>query len=72
MLLVYGWAYSLIAFDFVMALDRHWYSTLAGGYFFTGNLLIGVAFLTLAAVYGRDRLGLHDYVGTPQLHDLGK
>ena len=70
-LLVYGWVYSLIGFDFVMALDPHWYSTLAGGYFFTGNLLVGIAFLTLVAVAGRDRLGLRDYIGPPQLRDLG-
>jgi Ni/Fe-hydrogenase subunit HybB-like protein len=71
-LIAYGWVYSLVAFDFVMALDRHWVSTLAGGYFFTGNLLIGVAFLTLVAVWGRDRLRLHDYIGSGQLHDVGK
>ena len=71
-LVAYGWVYSLVAFDFVMALDPHWYSTLAGGYFFTGNLLLGVAFLTLVAVCGAARIGLTGYVGPPQLHDLGK
>ena len=71
-LIAYGWIFSLIAFDFVMALDRHWYSSLAGGYFFTGNILSGVAFLTLVAVWGRDRLQLHDYIGHGQIHDIGK
>lgn len=71
-LIAYGWVYSFVAFDFVMALDQQWYSTLAGGYFFTGNLLIGVAFLTLIAVWGPNRLGLHDYIGPSQHHDLGK
>ena len=71
-LIAYGWIFSLIAFDFVMALDRHWYSSLAGGYFFTGNILSGVAFLTLVAVWGRDRLHLHDYIGHGQIHDIGK
>ena len=72
LLIAYGWVYSLVAFDFVMALDPHWYSTLAGGFFFTGNLLIGVAFLTIVAVWGRQRLGLEHQVGPAQLHDLGK
>jgi hypothetical protein len=71
-LIAYGWVYSLVAFDFVVALDRHWYSTLAGGYYFTGNLLIGVTFLTLVAVGGRDRLILHDQIRAGQFHDLGK
>lgn len=70
-LLAYGWVYSLVAFDFVVALDPHWYSSLAGGYFFTGNLLIGVAFLTLVAVWGRHRLGLQAYVDPARLRDLG-
>ncbi len=69
-LIAYGWVFSLVAFDFVMALDRHWYSTLAGGYFFTGNLLGGVALLALAAAC-RERLGLAAHVGRRQLHDLG-
>ena len=71
-LIAYGWVYSLVAFDFVVALDRHWYSTLAGGYYFTGNLLIGVTFLTLVSVWGRDRLQLRDHVGAGQFQDLGK
>ena len=71
-LIAYGWIYTLVALDFVVALDQQWHSTLAGGYYFTGNLLIGIAFLTLVVVCGRDRLRLGDYVGPDQLHDLGK
>ncbi|MCY4075452.1 MAG: hypothetical protein OXH04_08500, partial [Acidobacteria bacterium] len=29
-LIAYGWVFTLIAFDFVMALDPHWFSTLLG------------------------------------------
>ena len=69
-LIAYGWVFSLVAFDFVMALDLHWYSALAGGHFFTGSLLGGVALLALAAAC-RERLGLAAHVGRRQLHDLG-
>ncbi len=69
-LITYGWVFSLVAFDFVMALDRHWYSALVGGHFFTGNLLAGIALLALAAA-GRERLGLAAHVGHRQLRDLG-
>ena len=69
-LIAYGWVFSLVAFDFVMALDPHWYSALAGGYFFTGNLLAGIALLALAAAC-RERLGLAAHVGRRQLRDLG-
>ena len=71
-LVAYGWVFTLIAFDFVMALDPHWFSTLLGGYYFMGNLLIGLAFLAGVAAAGRGRLGLAGYVGRHQLHDLGK
>ena len=37
-LIVYAYVFSLQAFDFVMSLDPHWFSTLLGGYFFIGNL----------------------------------
>ena len=71
-LIAYGWVFTLIAFDFVMALDPHWFSTLLGGYYFIGNLLIGLAFLVGVAAAGRRRLGIAGYVGRHQLHDLGK
>ena len=71
-LIAYAWIFSLVAFDFVMALDPHWFSTLAGGYYFIGNLFLGIAFLALAAVWSRDRLRLGSYIGASQLHDIGK
>ena len=71
-LVAYGWVFTLIAFDFVMALDPHWFSTLLGGYYFIGNLLIGLAFLAGVTAVWRRRLGIAGYVGRHQLHDLGK
>ena len=72
LLIAYIPLFSLVAFDFVMALDAHWYSALLGGYFLTGNLTAGAALLALvaAAGIGRPRLGGH--VGPRQLHDAGK
>ena len=71
-LIAYAWIVSLVAFDFVMALDPHWFSTLAGGYFFVGNLFLGVAFVTVAALWARNRLELDHYIGDRQLYDVGK
>ena len=72
LLIAYAWVFSLVAFDFVMALDPIWFSTLMGAYYFVGNLLIGIAFLTVAAIWGRDRLRMQDYIGPHQMHDIGK
>ena len=71
-LVAYAWVFSLAAFDFVMALDPHWFSALAGGYYFVGNVFIGIAFLTLVTCWARSRVPLSEYVGDGQLHDIGK
>lgn len=71
-LIAYCWVLTLVAFDFVMSLDPHWFSTLLGGYFFVGNLFIGLAFLAIVAASGRARIGIEEYVGRHQLHDVGK
>ena len=71
-LVAYAWIFTLVAFDFFMSLDPHWFSSLAGGYYFIGNLFAGFAFLAVAAVWSRERLHLTAYVGPHQLHDVGK
>lgn len=65
-------AWSLIAFDMVMGMDRVWYSTMFGGYFFWGAFLSGIAFTILFLLWSRSRLGLQDLFHTAVLHDLGK
>lgn len=70
-LIAFGWVQSLVAFDFVVALDPHWYSALAGGYFFTGSLLAGAALLALAAGWRRRPPGRGDPVGRRRLRDAG-
>ena len=71
-LIAYGWVFTLVGFDFFMSLDPHWFSTLAGGYYFIGNLFLGLAFLSVVAVWARKRLNLTEYIGPHQLHDIGK
>jgi hypothetical protein len=63
---------SLQAFDFVMSLEPHWFSTLLGGYFFIGNLYVGLAFLAVIAVWSRSRPHVREWVGPTHFHDVGK
>jgi len=72
LLIAYACVLSLQAFDFVMSLDPHWYSTLAGGYFFIGNLYMGVAFLAVATVWIVSRSVLGRSVGPGHLQDVGR
>jgi len=70
--LVFGLAFSMVAWDYVMALDYHWFSTLIGPYFFMGGVLGGVAVTSLSAIIYRGGLGLEDTIQKSTLHDLGK
>ena len=72
LLIAYGWIFTLVAFDLVMSLDPHWFSTLMGAYYFIGNLFAGIAFVAVVAAWSKERLGLQDYLGAQQLHDIGK
>ncbi len=72
MALVYAFAFSFIAIDFVMSLDPEWLSTLIGPYVFMAAFLGGIAATAVVAVLYRWRLGLEEYVEGANLHDLGK
>jgi len=60
------------AFDWIMALEPHWYSTIFGGYFFAGTVLAIIAYLILLnnALQAQGFLG--NAVTTEHFHDLGK
>lgn len=64
---------SVVAFDWAMTLEPHWFSTLFGGWFFMGAFWGGVAATAWATVYvkGQDP-DLGKLIGSQQLHDLGK
>jgi hypothetical protein len=71
---LYAFAFTatFAAFDWLMSLQPHWYSTIFGGYFFAGSvvaihalLIIVVNNLQASGLLGRAVTGEH-------LHDLGK
>lgn len=71
-LAAYAVVFSLLGFDLVMGLDKQWYSTLFGGYFFISSFYIGLAAI-IVAVFVVGRL----WDGEAQAHgnvlwDLGK
>jgi hypothetical protein len=72
LVVVYAVVMSLLAFDLVMALAPHWFSTLLGAYFFMGAWLAGLMVLALATIFWRRHLGLETLVGPRTMHDLGK
>ena len=71
-LMLFALSLTFAAFDWVMSLDPHWYSTIFGVYFFAGSLVSLFAFLALLAL-GLRRSGVSGGAITVEhLHDLGK
>ncbi len=71
-LVLYAAVFSLIGFDLVMALDRHWYSSLFGGYFFMSSFYIGLSAMTLSALLLNTSLRRREAVQRTMLWDIGK
>ncbi|MCB0327632.1 MAG: hypothetical protein KDD52_08445 [Bdellovibrionales bacterium] len=72
MILLYAITVTFAAFDWMMSLDPHWYSTIFGVYFFSGALVAFFASLILLSLLLRF-FGILDRVITVEhYHDLGK
>jgi hypothetical protein len=60
------------AFDWLMSLAPHWYSTIFGVYFFAGSGVAFIALLIILAVWLRSQGILSDVITVEHYHDLGK
>jgi len=59
-------------FDWIMSLDYHWFSTMLGVYFFSGNMVACLALGTLVLIALRSFGRLHGAFTEEHLHDLAK
>ncbi len=62
---------SIAAWDWVMSIDTHWFSTMMGWYVFASWWVAGLALTTLIVVLLKDQ-GYLKIVNTEHIHDLGK
>jgi hypothetical protein len=62
---------SVAAWDWVMSIDTHWFSTMFGWYVFASWWVTALAAITLVVVYLKDA-GYLKIVNSNHLHDLGK
>ena len=71
---IIGFAASLSfgAFDFMMSLDPHWFSTIFGVYYFSSSVLSTFAFLVIIAALLQRSGYLNGVVTAEHYHDLGK
>ena len=70
-LVIFAVSSSMLAWDWSMSIDTHWYSTLFGWYHFASWWVSGLAVIALTTVFLKDR-GLLSHVNSNHLHDLGK
>lgn len=62
---------STSAWDFIMSIDTHWYSTLFGWYTFAGMFISGLAVMNFILVY-LVKKGNMPWITEHHLHDAGK
>jgi hypothetical protein len=62
---------STSAWDFLMSIDSHWFSTLFGWYVFMGLFVSGIAVMCMFVLYLKMR-GYLQHVNENHLHDVGK
>lgn len=66
LIFVYAVTFSITGFDFVMALDRGWYSMMIGGYFFISGLYCAAAAWAFLSIF------IERPADVEILHDIGK
>jgi hypothetical protein len=71
-MLIFALTTSFAAFDWMMSLDPHWYSTIYGLYFFSGSVVAVIGFLILFAIYLNKKNILKNIITAEHYHDLAK
>ena len=70
-LIFFGVSSSIAAWDWVMSIDTHWFSTMFGWYVFASWWVTGLAIITLIVAFLKDA-GYLKIVNSNHMHDLGK
>ncbi|MEM9657064.1 MAG: quinol:cytochrome C oxidoreductase [Planctomycetota bacterium] len=71
-MLIFAITVNFAAFDWLMSLDPHWFSTIFGVYFFAGCAVAIFAAIPLAAAVLQGQGAIQNEITTEHYHDLGK
>ncbi|MHC4399425.1 MAG: quinol:cytochrome C oxidoreductase [Planctomycetota bacterium] len=71
-LLLFAFSITFAAFDWLMSLEAHWFSTIFGVYYFSGAAVGFLAAVILAAIGLQGAGRLKTSITTEHYHDLGK
>lgn len=72
LVILFGYGWSILAFDLSMGMSLHFQSTLYGWWFFMGGWLCSLTLLTLLTLAWRRFLGAEAVINDIHFHDLGK
>ena len=73
MALIYAFVMTIVAYDWAMSLEPHWFSTMFGPWYFMGAFWGGVTVTGLWSIYLRTKhKDISNLIGLQQRHDLGK
>ncbi len=70
-LVVFGFSSAIFAFDIVMSLEAHWFSTMFAWYNFAAMWVCGLSTIALTLILLKEK-GYFAWVNDSHLHDLGK
>ena len=71
-MLLFAVTVTFAAFDWLMSLAPHWYSTIFGVYFFGGTFLGGVSLIAAICLFLRSNGILRGSISVEHFHNLGK
>jgi hypothetical protein len=71
-LVVFSLAICVAAFDWLMSVEPHWFSTIYGVGVFAGSFVSGIAFITISVVTLRQWGYFENIINENHFHDLGK
>ena len=71
-IILFALSLSFMAFDWIMSMDPHWYSTIFGVYVFAGTAVAGFAFITLTGMTLRRAGYLAHTMRVDHYQDLGR
>lgn len=70
-LVIFAVTSSIAAWDWVMSIDSHWFSTMFGWYLFASWWVMGLAFIALMVVLLKEQ-GYLAIINANHIHDIGK
>lgn len=70
-LIIFALTFSAMAWDWIMSIEAHWFSTMFGVRMFASSWVSALAIMTITTIYLKSK-GYLKYINAAHFHDLGK